>query len=54
MKKVGIVGLGKVGMEYAYALINSDIKFNELILISKNKKSLESKALDLNHALIWI
>lgn len=29
MKKVGIVGLGKVGMEYAYALINSDIKFND-------------------------
>ena len=52
MKKIGIVGLGKVGMEYAYALINSDIKFNELILISKNRKSLESKALDLNHALL--
>lgn len=52
MKKIGIVGLGKVGMEYAYALINSDIKFNELILISKNRKSLESKSLDLNHALL--
>ena len=52
MKKIGIVGLGKVGMEYAYALINSDIRFNELILISKNRKSLESKALDLNHALL--
>ena len=52
MKKVGIVGVGKVGMEYAYALINSDIEFNELILISKNIKSLESKALDLSHALL--
>ena len=52
MKKVGIVGVGKVGMEYAYALINSDIKFNELILISKNRKNLESKVLDLNHALL--
>ena len=52
MKKIGIVGLGKVGMEYAYALINSDIKFDELILISKNRKSLESKALDLIHALL--
>ena len=52
MKKIGIVGLGKVGMEYAYALINSNIEFNELILISKNIKSLESKALDLNHALL--
>ena len=52
MKKIGIVGLGKVGMEYAYALINSDIKFNELILISKNRKSLENKALDLNHSLL--
>ena len=39
-------------MEYAYALINSDIKFNELILISKNRKSLENKALDLNHSLL--
>ena len=52
MKKIGIVGVGKVGMEYAYALINSNIEFNELILISKNIKSLESKALDLNHALL--
>ena len=52
MKKIGIVGLGKVGMEYAYALINSDIEFNELILISKSRKSLESKALDLKHALL--
>ena len=52
MKKIGIVGLGKVGMEYAYALINSDIKFEELILISKNRKKLESKVLDLNHALL--
>ena len=52
MKKIGIVGLGKVGMEYAYALINSDIKFEELILISKNRKKLESKVLDLNHSLL--
>ena len=52
MKKIGIVGLGKVGMEYAYALINSDIKFDELILISKNRKTLECKALDLKHALL--
>ena len=52
MKKIGIVGLGKVGMEYAYALINSDIKFDELILISKNRKNLECKALDLKHALL--
>lgn len=52
MKKIGIIGLGKVGMEYAYALINSDIKFDELILISRNRKSLESKALDLNHSLL--
>ena len=52
MKKIGIVGLGKVGMEYAYALINSDIEFNELILISKSRNSLESKALDLKHALL--
>jgi len=52
MKKIGIVGLGKVGMEYAYALINSNIKFDELILISKNRKSLECKVLDLKHALL--
>lgn len=52
MKKIGIVGLGKVGMEYAYALINSNIKFDELILISRNRKSLESKVLDLNHSLL--
>lgn len=52
MKKIGIVGLGKVGMEYAYALINSEIEFGELILISKNRKKLKSKALDLNHSLL--
>lgn len=52
MKKIGIIGLGKVGMEYAYALVNSNIKFKELILISKNRKKLESKVLDLQHALL--
>lgn len=52
MKKIGIVGLGKVGMEYAYAVLNSNLDISEMILIDINAEALKGKALDLNHALV--
>lgn len=52
MRKIGIIGLGKVGMEYAYALLNSNLNINEMILIDVNVDALKGKVLDLNHALV--
>ena len=52
MRKIGIIGLGKVGMEYVFALLNSNIDFDELVLIDVAKEALRSKTLDLNHALL--
>jgi L-lactate dehydrogenase len=52
MNKIAIVGLGKVGMEYAYALLNSDVEFKEMVLIDVAVDALKSHVLDLNHALV--
>lgn len=50
--KVGIVGLGKVGMEYAYALLNSNLDVSEMVLIDIAVDSLKGKVLDLKHSVI--
>lgn len=52
MRKIGIIGLGKVGMEYVYALLNSNLNIDEMILIDVNVDALKGKVLDLNHALV--
>lgn len=49
--KVVIIGCGNVGMSYAYALVNSNTRVSELILIDINKEKAIGEALDLNHAL---
>jgi len=51
MKKIVIVGCGNVGMAYAYALITSNVAFDDLVLIDINKKYAEGQAQDLNDAL---
>ncbi len=50
MNKVVLVGCGNVGMSYAYSLVNSESKVDELILIDINKAKAEGEALDLMHA----
>lgn len=50
MRKVVLVGCGNVGMSYAYALVTSKNKVDELVLIDINKTKAEGEALDLTHA----
>lgn len=49
-KKVAIVGVGMVGMSYAYALLNQNI-CDELVLIDINKERAMGEAADLSHGL---
>lgn len=49
-KKVAIVGVGMVGMSFAYALLNQNI-CDELVLIDINKERAKGEAADLSHGL---
>lgn len=49
-KKVVVVGVGMVGMSYAYAMLNQNI-CDELVLIDIDKKRVEGEAADLSHGL---
>lgn len=49
-KKVAIIGVGMVGMSFAYALLNQNI-CDELCLIDINKSRAEGEAADLSHGL---
>lgn len=49
-KKVVIIGVGMVGMSYAYALLNQNI-CDELVLIDINKERAKGEAMDLAHGL---
>lgn len=51
-RTVALVGCGMVGMSYAYALLNTDI-CNELILIDINEEKAIGEAMDLNHGLAF-
>lgn len=51
-RRVALVGCGMVGMSYAYALLNSDL-CNELILIDINEQKALGEAMDLNHGLCF-
>lgn len=51
-RRVALVGCGMVGMSYAYALLNSDL-CNELILIDINEQKAIGEAMDLNHGLCF-
>ena len=46
-KKVAIVGVGMVGMSFAYALLNQNI-CDELVLIDINKERCQGEAADLS------
>lgn len=49
-KKVAIVGVGMVGMSFAYSMLNQDI-CDELCLIDINKERARGEAADLSHGL---
>lgn len=49
-KKVAIIGVGMVGMSFAYALLNQNI-CDELVLIDINKERANGEAADLSHGL---
>lgn len=49
-KKVVIIGVGMVGMSYAYALLNQNI-CDELVLVDINKERARGEAMDLSHGL---
>lgn len=51
-RRVALVGCGMVGMSYAYALLNTDL-CNELILIDINEEKAKGEAMDLNHGLCF-
>lgn len=52
-KKIGIIGLGKVGMTAAYALLLKGIG-DELVLLSSSTEKLEGEKLDLEHGLPFL
>ena len=51
--KVVIVGCGKVGMSYAYALLNQSVHVNELVLIDLDMERVIGEVMDLNHCLAY-
>ncbi len=51
-KKVAVVGVGMVGMSFAYALLNQNI-CDELVLIDINKERARGEAADLSHGLAF-
>ncbi len=48
--KIAIVGVGNVGATFAYALMQSSIA-SEIVLIDANRTKAEGEAMDLNHAM---
>ncbi|WP_165230783.1 L-lactate dehydrogenase [Aquisphaera insulae] len=51
--KVGLVGTGMVGASFAYALMQSGVA-NELILIDADEARAEGEAMDLNHGMPFV
>lgn len=52
-RKVGIVGLGNVGITAAYALLLRQV-VDELVLVSRSATKIEGERLDLEHSLPFI
>ncbi len=51
--KVGLVGTGMVGSSFAYALMQTDIA-TELVLVDLDHRRAEGEAMDLNHGLPFV
>lgn len=50
MSKVVLIGCGNVGMSYAYSLVTTKNRVNELVLIDVKKEKAQGEASDLMHA----
>ncbi len=50
MNKIVLIGCGNVGMAYAYSIVTSKNKVDELVLIDVNKDKAVGEAMDLIHA----
>lgn len=50
MSRIAIIGAGNVGATFAYALLQSGLS-SEIVLIDANKAKAEGEAMDLNHAM---
>ncbi len=53
MKKVVIIGCGKVGITYAYSLISTKMNLDEIVLIDIDKEKLNGDYLDLKHSICF-
>ena len=53
MKKVVIIGCGKVGLTYAYSLINTPMDLDEIVLIDIDKEKLKGDYLDLSQSICF-
>ncbi len=53
MKKVVIIGCGKVGLTYAYALINTTMNLDEIVLIDKDIEKIKGDYLDLSQSICF-
>ena len=53
MKKVIIIGCGKVGITYAYSLINTPMDLDEIVLIDIDKEKLIGDYLDLSQSICF-
>ena len=53
MNKVVVIGCGKVGMAYIFALISGENNVSEIVMIDADKSKLEGEKMDLCHALSY-
>ena len=51
--KIGIIGSGNVGVNYAFSLINQSLDIYEIVLIDINKSKTKGQAMDLSHSLTF-
>lgn len=52
--KIIVIGLGNVGRDYVYSLINQNLNIDEIIIIDINEVNTIGEILDLNHSLPFI
>lgn len=52
-KKVAIIGLGNVGVSYAFSLLQQPNLVDNIVLIDTNSNKLEAEQLDLSHGSIF-
>ena len=53
MNKIVLIGCGKIGMGYAYSLINNNYYVDELVLIDIDNEKAQTSALDLTFCLAY-